>query len=175
MGNRSLRNTEQFGISDDGRLEWNGRGKTFWRCIVCGDIHYGSEPPGTCPTCMRKDVYVKSDPQEARQFLLGLEEDVETPEEGLVEYWTELTERSEEFQLNPDREDVELAARGVHRGEEEHGVKYCPCQMKTGDLTKDLGLVCPCNFFIQPSWDDRGECWCKLFVETGYEPPEDEE
>lgn len=174
MSERGLRNTEQYDVGEQGRLEWNGREKEFWRCIVCGDIHYGSEPPGTCPTCMRENVYVKSDPQEARRFMLGLDEEVETSEEELVEYWEDLTERNEDFRLSPDREDVDLAAQGVHRGEEEHGMKYCPCQMRTGDFTKDLGLVCPCNFFIQPSWDDRGECWCKLFVETGYEPPGEE-
>ncbi|MFA6888067.1 MAG: hypothetical protein WC254_01065 [Candidatus Woesearchaeota archaeon] len=25
--------------------------KTFWRCSVCGDLHYGLEAPETCPTC----------------------------------------------------------------------------------------------------------------------------
>ncbi|MBS1262908.1 MAG: hypothetical protein MAG715_00073 [Methanonatronarchaeales archaeon] len=159
-----LRNTEQYAEADSGRLEWNGQEKTLWRCIVCNDVHYGSEPPGTCPTCMSTDVYVKSDPQEARQVMLGLDGDVETDEEGLVECWKELAGRNDEFRLNPDTEDVELAARGVHRGEEEHGMKYCPCQMKSGDFVADLGLVCPCNFFIQPSWDEKGECWCKLFV-----------
>lgn len=174
MSDRGLRNTEQYDVGEQGRLEWNDREKQFWRCIVCGDIHYGTEPPGTCPTCMREDVYVESDPQEARRFMLGLEEEVETSREELVERWEDLTERNDDFRLNPDREDVELASRGVHRSDEEHGVKYCPCQMRTEDFTKDLGLVCPCNFFIQPSWDDRGECWCKLFVETGYEPPGEE-
>ena len=25
--------------------------KTFWRCTVCGDLHYGVKPPEKCPTC----------------------------------------------------------------------------------------------------------------------------
>jgi rubrerythrin len=25
--------------------------KTYWRCTVCGDLHYGVAAPETCPTC----------------------------------------------------------------------------------------------------------------------------
>jgi rubrerythrin len=25
--------------------------KTFWRCPICGDLHYGVEAPELCPTC----------------------------------------------------------------------------------------------------------------------------
>lgn len=25
--------------------------KKFWRCSVCGDLHYGKAAPETCPTC----------------------------------------------------------------------------------------------------------------------------
>jgi rubrerythrin len=25
--------------------------KKFWRCSICGDLHYGAQPPETCPTC----------------------------------------------------------------------------------------------------------------------------
>ncbi len=25
--------------------------KTFWRCTVCGDKHYGANPANPCPTC----------------------------------------------------------------------------------------------------------------------------
>lgn len=25
--------------------------KKFWRCSVCGDLHYGKEAPEICPTC----------------------------------------------------------------------------------------------------------------------------
>ncbi len=27
------------------------RGKTAWRCRMCGHIHYGEEPPEACPSC----------------------------------------------------------------------------------------------------------------------------
>lgn len=25
--------------------------KTYWRCTICGDLHYGVKPPKECPTC----------------------------------------------------------------------------------------------------------------------------
>ncbi len=25
--------------------------KKFWRCSVCGDLHYGISPAEPCPTC----------------------------------------------------------------------------------------------------------------------------
>ena len=31
--------------------------KTFWRCKVCGDIHYGAAAPELCPTCKQKNAY----------------------------------------------------------------------------------------------------------------------
>jgi rubrerythrin len=26
-------------------------GKKYWRCTVCGDLHYGVNAPDPCPTC----------------------------------------------------------------------------------------------------------------------------
>ena len=39
--------------------------KKFWRCNVCNDIHYGVNPPETCPTCFQKDAYVEIEKTEA--------------------------------------------------------------------------------------------------------------
>lgn len=175
----ALKNTEQYSTSREAgfeTLEWEDTEKRFWRCIVCNDVHYGAEPPRTCPTCMARNTYVEIDPQTGRKVMIGVGEAAETGQEELIRRWEDLAERNKQFDLHPDREEVvELAAKGVLRGEEEKGLKYCPCQMKTGDFVKDLGLVCPCNFFIQPSWDEKGECWCKLFVsqEAGGEEARD--
>lgn len=45
--------------------------KKFWRCTVCGDIHYGNAPPKICPTCQQVDVYAETDADEAKK-LMGL-------------------------------------------------------------------------------------------------------
>ena len=39
--------------------------KTYWYCMVCGDIHYGMAPPKLCPTCLINDVYIAISKEEA--------------------------------------------------------------------------------------------------------------
>ncbi|MEK6822964.1 MAG: rubredoxin-like domain-containing protein [Nanoarchaeota archaeon] len=43
--------------------------KKFWRCTVCGDIHYGVHPPQQCPTCDAIDSYVPITKEEAKKLL----------------------------------------------------------------------------------------------------------
>lgn len=37
--------------SADGDFDEEMKGKTAWRCRICGHIHYGPEPPEECPYC----------------------------------------------------------------------------------------------------------------------------
>ena len=69
-----------------------------------------------------------------------------------------------DFQFNPDKEHTDTALKGVLENEEKIGFKFCPCQIQTGDFNKDIGLLCPCNFKTQKTWQEKGECWCGLFV-----------
>ena len=69
-----------------------------------------------------------------------------------------------DFQLNPDKEHTAAVLKGVLKNEEKTGLKFCPCQVQTGDFSKDMGLLCPCNFKDQKTWQEKGECWCGLFV-----------
>ncbi len=43
-------------------------GKKFWRCTVCGDVHYGAAGPKECPTCHQVGTYVEIDAEEARKL-----------------------------------------------------------------------------------------------------------
>ena len=83
--------------------------------------------------------------------------------EELIAAWGKFTE-SNDFALNPDRKKVRMLADGVLNNEKNHGLKYCPCRLRKGDFENDLLLVCPCNFKIQKTWWEKGECWCSLFV-----------
>jgi len=31
--------------------------KKFFKCRICGDIHYGMNGPVICPTCQNKNTY----------------------------------------------------------------------------------------------------------------------
>lgn len=45
--------------------------KSFFRCNVCGDVHYGAKGPEICPTCGVKNAYVRIDAKEAK-LVMGL-------------------------------------------------------------------------------------------------------
>jgi ferredoxin-thioredoxin reductase catalytic subunit len=57
-----------------------------------------------------------------------------------------------------------LLAQGVLNNEKKHHLKFCPCRMTSGKQQEDFKLICPCNFFIQKTWKEKGECWCGLYV-----------
>ena len=84
----------------------------------------------------------------------------------LIIWWQAFAGREGSFVLNPDIKRVRLLAKGVLSNEKNHGLKYCPCRMTTNRKEEDLKLICPCNFKIQKTWMDKGECWCSLFVKS---------
>ncbi len=141
--------------------------KRFFRCSVCSDIHYGMSPPGICPTCGAKNAYcvVEREEAEAVQGFIGLDvikKGVMTRGE-LKEVFREFTE-GQEFGLNPDEDHLNMVLDGVLSNEKTVGLKYCPCQLRSGDFEADLGLLCPCNFKQQETYRDEDRCWCGLFT-----------
>ena len=85
-----------------------------------------------------------------------------------IQIWKEWIDRQEKekFKLNPNAKRVKLLAKGVLSNEKERGLKYCPCRMISGALSEDARLICPCNFKMQKTWKEKGECWCSLFVKA---------
>lgn len=86
--------------------------------------------------------------------------------EKTIKKWQDFAARQEEpekIKINPDRERVELLAVGVLNNEDNHGLKYCPCRLSSGDKNADAKLICPCNFKAQKTWQEKRECWCSLF------------
>ncbi|MDP3027014.1 MAG: ferredoxin-thioredoxin reductase catalytic domain-containing protein [Nanoarchaeota archaeon] len=79
--------------------------------------------------------------------------------------WTSRQPENDKFVLNSE-EVVERLAEGVLKNEKNQGLKFCPCRMILGEREKDLKLVCPCNFKMQKTWKEKGECWCSLFVKA---------
>ncbi|MBS3123911.1 hypothetical protein J4437_04735 [Candidatus Woesearchaeota archaeon] len=43
--------------------------KKYWKCTVCGDIHYGEKAPEVCPTCGAKEAYVLISAAEAKKLM----------------------------------------------------------------------------------------------------------
>jgi ferredoxin-thioredoxin reductase catalytic chain len=71
---------------------------------------------------------------------------------------------NKDFQLNSDQNHADTAMKGVLENEKKLGFKFCPCQLQTGNFKEDIKLLCPCNFKAQKTWQEKGECWCGLFI-----------
>ncbi len=89
-------------------------------------------------------------------------------EKELIKVWSKFTENND-FKLNPDKEHVEIIAKGVLENEEKFGFKLCPCRLRDGTIEKDLELICPCNFKPHETWINPKSgmpqmCWCGLFI-----------
>ncbi|MDD1743725.1 MAG: hypothetical protein LUO85_03775 [Methanomassiliicoccales archaeon] len=138
--------------------------KKFWRCNVCNDIHYGVKGPEICPTCGAKNAFVLCDHNEAMlcQGEKGGGEMFDQVDQ-LVKIWEDFTVKND-FRLWDEKESVKTLAQGEIENQKNKGLKFCPCRITTGDKKKDLDLICPCNFKIQKTWKEYGECWCGLFV-----------
>jgi ferredoxin-thioredoxin reductase catalytic subunit len=137
--------------------------KKFWRCFVCNDIHYGVKPPEICPTCLAKKGFVETTSEEAQKISSFTR--ITFEKEDFMKAIEKFTEGNE-FQVNPDKQKVEMLLDGLFNNERNHGLKYCPCRLMTKDFVEDMKLVCPCNFLIHETYKgkDAGECWCGLFV-----------
>lgn len=137
--------------------------KKYWRCFVCNDIHYGVLPPEVCPTCGVKNAYVEVSSDEARKIGGGTE--IKLEKDDFLRAIRIFAEKNE-FQVNPDKQKVEMLLQGIFDNEQNHGLKYCPCRLISKDFEEDLKLVCPCNFRIHETYKgkEEGECWCGLFI-----------
>lgn len=130
---------------------------------MCNDIHYGVKPPEICPTCQVKNAYVEISPAEAETLCKTAKaEKAGFDKSVFLEAIENFTEKNE-FQVNPDKEKVNMLLEGIFNNEKNHNLKYCPCRLITKDFEEDLKLVCPCNFLIHDTYKEKGECWCGLF------------
>ncbi|NTV80364.1 MAG: hypothetical protein HGA24_02960 [Candidatus Aminicenantes bacterium] len=137
--------------------------KRYWRCFVCNDIHQGIAPPELCPTCKVLNAYVEISAEEARRFLASGAEAQAPPDfRAAIERFA----AGQDFQVNPDGEKAGLLLMGIAENESNHGLKFCPCRLRTKDWAEDQRLICPCNFTIHETYKGvpNGECWCGLFI-----------
>jgi ferredoxin-thioredoxin reductase catalytic subunit len=110
-----------------------------------------------------KNAYVETSSAEAEKLCGRTKaEQADFDKDRFLEAIGKFTENNE-FQVNPDREKVNLLLEGIFNNEINHGFKYCPCRLITKDIEEDLKLVCPCNFLIHNTYKEKGECWCGLF------------
>jgi ferredoxin-thioredoxin reductase catalytic chain len=115
--------------------------------------------PGNLSNMHGKKRLYRSGYSGSKEYYGGL---IMNPED-LIKLWKDFTEKND-FNLNPDKEHVDMVAKGVLENEKKHGFKLCPCRLRDGSRQRDLELICPCNFKIQDVWKTKNMCWCGLFI-----------
>jgi ferredoxin-thioredoxin reductase catalytic chain len=136
--------------------------KKLWRCHFCNDVHFGEKAPTVCPTCGRSNSFVLIDNNEALRIINDYGGKLESVEK-VLDAWENFSNTAKDYVLTPDGEMIKGLAEGILENQKNHGLKYCPCRITKGDES-DLKLICPCNFIIQKTWREDGECWCGLYV-----------
>ena len=71
--------------------------------------------------------------------------------------------KSQGFKLNPNEQIVNAILDGLLKNEKEHGFRYCPCRIVTGNKEEDKKKICPC-FWHKDEIKEMGHCHCNLFV-----------
>ena len=65
--------------------------------------------------------------------------------------------------INPDKEFVETLIENIEVNKDRYGYGACPCRLASGDKTKDLDLICPCDY-RDIDLEEYGSCFCALYV-----------
>ena len=67
------------------------------------------------------------------------------------------------YHLNSDGELTRDLIRGILVNEKRYGYWACPCRLATGDKSKDLDIICPCDY-RDDDLNEYGTCYCALYV-----------
>ena len=68
------------------------------------------------------------------------------------------------YNLNPNREDLEIIVGGYLDAEKKYGYPACPCRLADGDYEKDKDIICPC-VYRDNDIAEFGACYCSLYVD----------
>ena len=67
------------------------------------------------------------------------------------------------YHLNPDLEFTKDLVNGLLVNEERYGYWACPCRLASGEKTKDIDIICPCDYRDE-DLNEFGMCYCALYV-----------
>jgi len=71
--------------------------------------------------------------------------------------------RSQDIQLNKDRDMVLQILDGLLQNEKRYGYRSCPCRLASGVREEDKDIICPC-VYSRPDIAEYGSCFCGLYV-----------
>ena len=67
------------------------------------------------------------------------------------------------YKINPDESFAKDLANGLLINQDRYGYMSCPCRLSTGDKTKDIDIICPCDY-RDDDINQYGACYCALYV-----------
>lgn len=65
--------------------------------------------------------------------------------------------------LNPDLDFTKELIKGLLINKERYGYKSCPCRLASGEKSKDVDIICPCDY-RDPDLSEFNSCYCSLYV-----------
>ncbi|MFH0897751.1 MAG: ferredoxin-thioredoxin reductase catalytic domain-containing protein [Candidatus Bathyarchaeota archaeon] len=67
------------------------------------------------------------------------------------------------YNLNPDVEFTKQLIKSLLINEKRYGYWACPCRLASGVKSKDLDIICPCDY-RDSDLNQFGSCFCALYV-----------
>ena len=67
------------------------------------------------------------------------------------------------YHLNPEIEFTRSLVEGLLTNVARYGYMACPCRLASGDRSRDLDIICPCDY-RDPDLNEYGACYCALYV-----------
>ncbi|MCX9013777.1 MAG: ferredoxin:glutaredoxin reductase [Candidatus Methanoperedens sp.] len=69
----------------------------------------------------------------------------------------------EGYMFTPNKEELDSILAGLRENEQRYGYPLCPCRIGSGELAKDMDIICPCNY-RDADIAEFGSCLCTLYV-----------
>ena len=66
------------------------------------------------------------------------------------------------YKLNENEEILNLVLEGLARNKQQHGKRYCPCRLLSGNPAEDKAKICPCQWH-KDEITEAGMCHCQLY------------
>jgi ferredoxin-thioredoxin reductase catalytic subunit len=67
------------------------------------------------------------------------------------------------YHLNPDVDFTKDLVKGLLVNEQRYGYWACPCRLASGDKSKDIDIICPCDY-RDADLNEYGTGFCALYV-----------
>ena len=94
-----------------------------------------------------------------------MNEENQKDEEEVNKLYNTLKKQAESsgYHLNPDIEFTKELIKGLIINKKRYGYPSCPCRLSIGEKTKDIDIICPCDY-RDPDLDEYDTCYCSLYV-----------